>query len=226
MSVPVPTSRLDKPRVLVRGVAGHKIQADLQSFGMSLVNEPYQIRVRAETRVYLIVVGDVIAAVLELAAEHRADPDCVESQILDIIQFRADSLQITIAVAIAVLERGRVDVIDSSRVKPLRIGLRAKISVQTEAFPVVAGSSAHSHRDQFLDKLTIPDRDSVALYRDSFGMAVIHKLLCHIRGFRSDHQILDLGAAGVDHLLVEPALHKLQRGVSHRRCRKDVVPPE
>ena len=168
MSVPVTIGGLDKPRMLVRGVAGHKIQADLQSFGMSLVNEPYQIGVRPETRIYLIVVGDVIATILELAAEHRADPDCVESQILDIIQFRADSLQITIAVAIAVLERRRVDVVDGSGIEPPRIGLSAKVTVQTEAFPIIAGAASHSHRDQFLDKLTIPDRDSVALYRDSF----------------------------------------------------------
>ena len=168
MSVPVPTSRLDKPRMLVRGVAGNQIHTDLDSFGMCILNESYQIRVRAETRVYLIVVGDVIATVLELAAEHRADPDRIESQILDIIQLRADSLQVAIAVTIAVLERRRVDVVDGSGIEPPRIGLSAKVTVQTEAFPIIAGAASHSHRDQFLDKLTIPDRDSVALYRDSF----------------------------------------------------------
>ena len=51
--------------MLVRGVAGNQIQTDLNSFGMCILNESYQIRVRAETRVYLIVVGDVIATVLE-----------------------------------------------------------------------------------------------------------------------------------------------------------------
>ena len=168
MSVPVSIGGLDKPRMLVRGVAGNQIQTDLNSFGMCILNESYQIRVRAETRVYLIVVGDVIATVLKLTAEHRADPDRVESQILDIVQFRAYSLQVPVAVTVAVLEGGRIDVVDRRGIKPLRIGLAGKIPVQTKAFPVIAGSSSHSHRDQFLDKLTIPDRDSVALYRDSF----------------------------------------------------------
>ena len=228
MAVPVAVCRFHEPRMLVGSVAGNQVQADAQALRMGILDQIFQISIGPETRVDLIVVRDVISAVLEHAAEHRTNPYRIETQCLHIVQFRTDAFQVAITVAVAVLERRRINVIDGSIVKPLRITLSRRNGIKSKAFPVIAGAAFHAPSDELLHKFFIADRDAVALHRQSLRMTIIHEFLGQVCRFRPDYQVLDPEAASVHILfrITSARLHELQRCISKLRGGQDGIPVE
>ncbi len=72
--------------VLVGTMVGDKIENDSQSFLVGTVNQLHQVRLRAKTRFDLGVVTAVIT-VMRRTAENGGEPDGIESEIVDMIQF-------------------------------------------------------------------------------------------------------------------------------------------
>ena len=77
-----------------------------------IVDQVAQVGQRAEDRIDAAVVGHVVAEVAHRRSEHRADPDHVDAQALDVAEPRADAGQVADAVAVAVLKAARIDLVD------------------------------------------------------------------------------------------------------------------
>ena len=110
-----------KPGMLIGGVIDHQIHHDfeptLMRFGQQLVH----IVERAEQRVDVLIVRDVIAVVVLRGLIDRGEPQHIHAKISKVIKTRRDALKIAESIAVRVLERTRVNLIDH-RVGPPRIG--------------------------------------------------------------------------------------------------------
>ena len=113
-------------------------------------HQPVEIRKRAEDRIDAGVVGDVIAEIGHGRGIERRDPDGVDAQPLQVVGTLGDPREIADAVAVAVLERARVDLVDDGRLPPrplLRRHLRrppagaGSRSPASSVLPALPGSS-------------------------------------------------------------------------------------
>ena len=101
-----------EPGVLVGRVVHDQVHDDLQAalvrFGKQLVH----IGHRAEQRVDVLVVGDVVAVVVLRGLEDRGQPQHVHAKVGKIVEAAGDALQIADAVAIGILEGTGIDLVD------------------------------------------------------------------------------------------------------------------
>jgi hypothetical protein len=104
-------------------MACNKVKAYLQSSGMGIANKIDKVGIGTETRIYLIVIRNVISTVFKLAAKDRTYPYSIEAYSLDIIQLRAYALKVPISVTVAVHERRRIHMIYYSRLQPPRVAV-------------------------------------------------------------------------------------------------------
>ena len=104
--------------MFVRLVARHQIQTDADAHGVGFADELYQLGVGAEAGVDAVEIGDVVTPVLEFALEDGTEPDGVHTETLDVGEFGADTLQIADAVAVAVFEGRRIDMVQNSLLEP------------------------------------------------------------------------------------------------------------
>ena len=65
-----------------------------------------------------LIVGDIISKVRLRRSEEGRAPNGFESQLVDVIQFLEDALQVTDAIPIAVVKRARINLIDRGFVIP------------------------------------------------------------------------------------------------------------
>ena len=93
-----------------------------------------QVVERAEDRVDVAVVRDVVAEVRHRRAEHRREPDRVDAEIAQVGKTLGDAGQIAHAVAVAVGEGARVDLVDDGAPPPRGILLRC------HRFPPLTGA--------------------------------------------------------------------------------------
>ena len=112
---------LHKPAMLVGGVVRH--QVDDQPHVPLLDARQHRVEVGhgPELRHHLAIVADVVAIVRVGRVEVRAQPDDVHAQLLQVVQPRRDSLQIADAIAVRVLKRSRIDLVDHRLLPPLRL---------------------------------------------------------------------------------------------------------
>ena len=108
-----------EPGMLVGGVADHLIHDDLEAAGMGLGQKGIEILERAEERIDLAIVRDVIAHVVLGRLGDRGEPDAVDAQAGNVIEPGNDAGQIANAIAIAVLKRAGIDLIDHAAAPPL-----------------------------------------------------------------------------------------------------------
>ncbi|MDQ1131880.1 hypothetical protein QE386_000475 [Pseudoxanthomonas winnipegensis] len=105
--------------MLVRAVAEHLVDHHLQAQRMRLGQQGVEVGQRAEQRIDIAVVGDVIAEVGHGRLEERRDPDRVHAQAGDVVQALDDAGQVAHAIAIGVLEAARIDLIDHRAAPPV-----------------------------------------------------------------------------------------------------------
>ena len=86
------------------------------------VEHHVEVGERAEERVDVAVVGDVVAGVLLRRALERAQPDGVDAEVGEVVEVRRDAGEVADAVARAVGEGARVDLVDHGGAPPLRGG--------------------------------------------------------------------------------------------------------
>ena len=66
----------------------------------------------AEQGIDVAGIGDVVAVVGHRRDRHRAEPDRVDAQGLQVVEVLADAVEVTDAVTVAVAERSRIDLIE------------------------------------------------------------------------------------------------------------------
>jgi 3-hydroxybutyryl-CoA dehydrogenase len=109
---------LDEPRVLVRGVVGHPVQQHAKVARVGLVDESVEGREVAEERVDVAVVGDVVAEVGHRRAVDGRQPDRVDPEPLQVLEARAQAVEVADAVARRIGERARIDLVDDRLLPP------------------------------------------------------------------------------------------------------------
>ena len=101
-------------------MADHLIDDHFQPQFMRPHHQRVEIRQRAELRIDVTVVADVIAHIVHRRGEKRRQPDRINAQRGDMLQPRGDPRQIADAIAIAVLKTARIDLIDHRTTPPFR----------------------------------------------------------------------------------------------------------
>ena len=114
---------LDEPGMLVGGVVRHEVEDQLQAVVMRGREQRIEIRHRAEQRIDAGIVGDVVAEIGHRRGEDRRQPDRVDAERFHIRQPPQDAGEIADAVAIGVLKRARIDLIEDAVAPPILAAL-------------------------------------------------------------------------------------------------------
>ena len=117
-------ARLDEPGMLVARVVRNPVDQHAQPARVRVGQEPVEVGERAEERIDVAVVRDVVAVVLHRRAEERGDPDRVDAEPDQVIEVPTDALEVADAVAARVAEAARIDLVDDGGLPPGRVGVR------------------------------------------------------------------------------------------------------
>ena len=112
---------LQKPRMLVGRMVRHKIQNHLEAAAMDFFEQAIEVFHGAEDRIDAAIIGDIVSKIGHRRRIDRRDPDGVDAKLHQIVEPLQDPVQIANAVAIAVLKRARVDLVDDAVLPPSRI---------------------------------------------------------------------------------------------------------
>lgn len=110
----------DEPFRFVTRVIWHKVQNDLDAQCVGFAEQFFQIFICAEDWVDWVEIGDVIAKIDHWRFEAGTQPSAANAQLLQMIQFRDDTLNIADAIAVAVLERAWVNLIKDGVLPPFQ----------------------------------------------------------------------------------------------------------
>src|SRR4029077_4729110 len=116
--VPVPLgvvpagAGLGEPGVFVGGVVDDQVHDQPHAAGVQLADQLVQVGERAEQRVDVLVVADVVAVVVHRGPVHRGKPDHVGAQALQVVQVGQHAAQVADAVPGRVGEAARVHLVD------------------------------------------------------------------------------------------------------------------
>ena len=105
----------------VRGVVRHEVEDQADAALVQRRDQPVEVLERAEQGIDVDVIRDVIAEIGHRRGVDRRDPDRVDPEPAQIVDPLEDALEIAHAVAVAVLERARVDLIDHRLLPPGRL---------------------------------------------------------------------------------------------------------
>ena len=140
-----------EPLVLIGRVVRHEVDDDADAAAVRLREHRVEVAERAEERVDVAVVGDVVAGVVLGGLLERAEPECVDAELDQIVEVRGHAGQVADAVARAVGERARVDLVDDGGAPPL--GSRTGGEVVR-----VLGEVGRSHRSRIVQALASVNR--------------------------------------------------------------------
>src|SRR5438445_6628239 len=107
--------------MLIGGVIRHEIKDHLEATAMKLRKQPVEIFHRPEDWINPAIVSDVVSEIRHGRRIDRCKPDRVDAKLHQIIKSLQDSDQITNAVAITILKRTRVDLVDDSMLPPRQL---------------------------------------------------------------------------------------------------------
>ena len=93
----------------------------LQFEAVRLAQHGAEIVERAELRMDVLIVGDVVAVVLERRRIEGHQPDGVDAQVADVFELRGQPLEIADAVVVGVEERLDVELVDDRILVPERV---------------------------------------------------------------------------------------------------------
>ena len=100
----------------------HQIEDKLHPPLVGLLRQNHQIRIGTEPGIHLIEIDDIVTAIRPARHIDRIQPDRRDPQGLDIIQAGRNARQIADTVAITVLERRRINLIEHRIAQPRRLG--------------------------------------------------------------------------------------------------------
>ena len=105
--------------MLARRVVGNEVNDDPQTQGMSVADKLIDVGKRAERRVDVAIVHDVIARVRLRRGIERVQPDRVDAQVAKVRQPGPDAGQVPDPIAVSVREAADIELVDH-RVPPPR----------------------------------------------------------------------------------------------------------
>ena len=114
-------ARLLEPGVLVRAVVDDEVHHQPDAARVHLREHLVELGHRAELGRDGAVVADVVAVVVLRRGVDRRQPDHVDAEQLQVVQLRRDAGQVTDAVAVAVAEAARVDLVDDGLFPPVAV---------------------------------------------------------------------------------------------------------
>ena len=114
----------EEPRMLVRGVTRDQVDDDPDVAAVGFRQEVIELGQISESRIDVAVVRDVVPEVGHRRAIERREPDRVDAErprcaVVQVIQTRRDAREVADAVAVRVLERARIDLIEDAFSPPL-----------------------------------------------------------------------------------------------------------
>ena len=104
--------------MLVGGVVRDDVDRHPEPALVRVREELVEVGERAEERVDVRVIGDVVAVVDLRRGVERRQPERVDTELLEIRQARADPLEVADAVAVRVLEAADVDLVEGGAPPP------------------------------------------------------------------------------------------------------------
>src|SRR5208282_2313641 len=111
-------ARGDEPWIVNRGVGDDVIEQDLEAAFVRLGKQSAGVVVAAVTRRDLVVIADVVTGVVERRIEKRVDPDGVHAEAFDVIQLLDEARQVADAVAVGIVKRLRINLINDGVIYP------------------------------------------------------------------------------------------------------------
>ena len=129
--------------MLRAGVVGHQVHRDLDADRVGRLDEPVERADAAEQRVDVAGVGDVVAVVGHRRHHDRVQPERVDAELAQVVEFGGDAVEVADAVAVAVAERARIDLVEDGVGPPASRGSwsRSPIVPQFDASGVVRTAS-------------------------------------------------------------------------------------
>jgi len=106
-------------------VVDHQLGDHLQAALVRFVEENLEVVARAVARVDVAVVTDVVAIVLERRRVEGQQPHRAHAQLLDVVELGGEALEVADAVAVRVVERLDVHLVDDRVLVPKR-GIRQR----------------------------------------------------------------------------------------------------
>ena len=107
-----------EPGVLVGGVVDDELGDHPQAAPLGLVHEAAEVPHVAELRIDVAVVGNVVAVVAPRAGVERQQPQRGDAEVAQIVEPLGQAGEIADAVAVAVLERLDVELVDDGVLEP------------------------------------------------------------------------------------------------------------
>ena len=105
--------------MLVGRVVDDQVHHELHAALVDAVEQRVEVGERAEDRVDVLIVADVIAVVVLRRRIDRREPQHVDAERREIVEPRGDARQVTDTVTVGVGEAARVDLIDDRGLPPV-----------------------------------------------------------------------------------------------------------
>jgi hypothetical protein len=107
--------------MLIGGVVDDQLGDHLQAAAVRLGHEPAKVLQRAVVGMHVAVVGDVIAVVAQRRGIEGQQPQRVDAELLDIVEALRQAGEVAEAVAVRVVERLDVHLVDDGVLVPERV---------------------------------------------------------------------------------------------------------
>src|SRR5262245_27015727 len=98
----------------VRGVVGDEVENSLEAATVRFADQTVEIGKRAEQRIDAAIIRNVVAEIGHRRRIDRRNPDRVDTKPDEVVQPLNDAVQVTNAVAIRILKRPGIDLIDDA----------------------------------------------------------------------------------------------------------------
>ncbi|MGZ2484766.1 hypothetical protein ACVITL_003289 [Rhizobium pisi] len=112
---------LDEPGMAIGGMRDHLVDDDLDAEPVRFRHHLVEIGKRPEDRIDVAVIGNVVAHIGHRRFEERGKPDRIDAEAGDIRQPAGNPLEVAEPIAVGVLKRARIDLIDHRAAPPVRI---------------------------------------------------------------------------------------------------------
>ena len=98
----------------------YQVDNQPHSASVNFTQQAVKISHRAKFRHDLLIIADVVAVIIIRRFVHRADPNQIDAEVFQVIEFFGDSVQVTNAVAVAVLKTARINLVGHRLFPPAR----------------------------------------------------------------------------------------------------------
>src|ERR1035441_2520510 len=165
-------STFNEPGMMVRGVIRHEIEDHSKTAEMNLCQQAVEILHRSKDRIDAAIIQHIVAKIGHGRRVDRRDPDGVNPKPHKVIKPLKNPFQIANPIAVAVLKRARINLIDNAVLPPGGLLHLNKCSCSSN-FPL----KVSSYDQRSLVQEPIIYSLSVATYMDANGVGDFQGLL-------------------------------------------------